>query len=154
VTTANGTTFVYRNPFGGYWIADPSNPFASGARPNSWTPALNETWTWGVDRVNGVNLGGWFPSAVDEWSLSTLMRADNTLQTTMEARYDGFVVSFVCLSKLGVCKVRGGGSEGKGGSAIRGWSGLVRVGFPASREVPVGRLEGREAFREAFQVLE
>ncbi|KAJ7752654.1 glycoside hydrolase family 5 protein [Mycena metata] len=105
VTTANGTTFVYRNAFGGYWIADPSNPFASGARPNSWTPALNETWTWGVDRVNGVNLGGWFvlepfitpalfqayPGAVDEWSLSTLMRADNTLQTTMEAHYDGFI---------------------------------------------------------------
>jgi glucan 1,3-beta-glucosidase len=20
---------------------------------------LNETWTWGVDKINGVNLGGW-----------------------------------------------------------------------------------------------
>ncbi|KAF7359593.1 Glycoside hydrolase family 5 protein [Mycena venus] len=60
VTTANGETFVYNNSFGGYWLADPANPFLTGAKPNSWTPALNETWTWGVDRIYGVNLGGWF----------------------------------------------------------------------------------------------
>ncbi|KAJ7692426.1 glycoside hydrolase superfamily [Mycena rosella] len=105
VTTANGDTFVYNNSFGGYWLADPENPFASGARPNSWTPALNESWTWGVDRVYGVNLGGWFvlepfiapalfqpyPAATDEWSLTTLMRADGTLQAKLEAHYDTFI---------------------------------------------------------------
>ncbi|KAF7366076.1 Glycoside hydrolase family 5 protein [Mycena venus] len=105
VTTANGDSFTYINPFGGYWLEDLENPFASGAKPNNWTPALNETWTWGVDRIYGVNLGGWFvlepfiapalfqayPSASDEWSLSTLMRADGTLQAKMEAHYDTFI---------------------------------------------------------------
>ncbi|KAJ6502722.1 glycoside hydrolase [Mycena vitilis] len=105
VITANGDSFVYNNSFGGYWLADPENPFASGARANSWTPALNESWTWGVDHINGVNLGGWFvlepfiapalfqayPSAQDEWSLSTLMRADGTLQQKLEAHYDTFI---------------------------------------------------------------
>ncbi|KAJ7843740.1 glycoside hydrolase family 5 protein [Mycena olivaceomarginata] len=88
-----------------YGLADPENPFASGAKPNSWTPALNESWTWGVDHVYGVNLGGWFvlepfiapalfqayPAASDEWSLSTLMRADGTLEAKMEAHYDTFI---------------------------------------------------------------
>ncbi|KAJ7478039.1 glycoside hydrolase family 5 protein [Mycena galericulata] len=105
VTTVNGDTFIYKNPFGGYWIDDPSNPFNSGARPNSWTPALNESWTWGTDHVYGVNLGGWFvlepfiapalfepyPSAADEWDLTTLMRADGTLQAKLEAHYDTFI---------------------------------------------------------------
>ncbi|KAJ7355225.1 glycoside hydrolase [Mycena albidolilacea] len=105
VTTVNGDSFVYNNSFGGYWLADPENPFASGAKPNSWTPALNESWTWGVDHVYGVNLGGWFvlepfiapalfqayPAASDEWSLSTLMRADGTLEAKMEAHYDTFI---------------------------------------------------------------
>ncbi|KAF7364585.1 Glycoside hydrolase family 5 protein [Mycena venus] len=105
VTTDSGETFTYRNSFGGYWFVDQENPFASGARANSWTPALNESWTWGTDRVNGVNLGGWFvlepfitpalyqpyPSAGDEWDLATLMRADGTLQTKMEQHYDTFI---------------------------------------------------------------
>ncbi|KAJ7692238.1 glycoside hydrolase superfamily [Mycena rosella] len=107
VTTANGDTFMYNNSFGGYWLADPQNPFASGARANSWTPPLNESWTWGVDRVYGVNLGGWFvlepfiapslfqaypdPADLDEWSLTTLMRADGTLQAKLEAHYDTFI---------------------------------------------------------------
>ncbi|KAJ7487024.1 glycoside hydrolase family 5 protein [Mycena latifolia] len=105
VTTSTGDTFIYNNSFGGYWLADPENPFASGARANSWTPALNESWTWGVDRVYGVNLGGWFvlepfiapalfqpyPDAIDEWTLAALMRADNTLDAKMEAHYDTFI---------------------------------------------------------------
>ncbi|KAF7310457.1 Glycoside hydrolase family 5 protein [Mycena chlorophos] len=104
VITDSGDTFVYSNSFGGYWLADPGNPTAGG-RANSWTPLLNETWTWGVDRVNGVNLGGWFvlepfitpalfqpyPSAGDEWSLSQAMHADGTLQTTMENHYATFI---------------------------------------------------------------
>ncbi|KAJ7066845.1 glycoside hydrolase family 5 protein [Mycena belliarum] len=105
VTAADGSTFVYNNSFGGYWLADPTNPFALGARANSWTPPLNQSWTWGTDRVYGVNLGGWFvlepfiapalfqayPSATDEWSLAALMRADGTLQATMEKHYDTFI---------------------------------------------------------------
>ncbi|KAJ7278616.1 hypothetical protein C8J57DRAFT_1712698 [Mycena rebaudengoi] len=68
-----------------------------------------EKWTWGADRIYGLNLGGWFvlepcasiapalfqqyPSAGDEWALSTLMRADGTLQAKMEQHYDTFIVS-------------------------------------------------------------
>ncbi|KAJ7892517.1 glycoside hydrolase family 5 protein [Mycena olivaceomarginata] len=90
VQTDSGASFVYKNPYGGY----------------SGPPALNESWTWGQDRVYGVNLGGWFvwsrviitpalfqpyPSAVDEWTLAALMRNDGSLQRVMEAHYDEFI---------------------------------------------------------------
>ncbi|KAJ7278637.1 hypothetical protein C8J57DRAFT_1712707 [Mycena rebaudengoi] len=66
-----------------------------------------EKWTWGADRIYGLNLSGWFvlepsiapalfqqyPSAGDEWALSTLMRADGTLQAKMEQYYDTFIMS-------------------------------------------------------------
>ncbi|KAJ6467760.1 glycoside hydrolase family 5 protein [Mycena sanguinolenta] len=107
VTMENGDRFVYQNPFGGYWLIDTNSPFSpsSAGRPNSWTPLLNETWDWGQDQIYGVNLGGWFvlepfitpalfqayPSAVDEWTLSSLMQQDGTLEATMEAHYDTFV---------------------------------------------------------------
>ncbi|KAJ7086334.1 glycoside hydrolase family 5 protein [Mycena belliarum] len=105
VMMTSGATFVYNNSFGGYWAADATNPFGSAGRANSWTPMLNESWNWGTDRVYGVNLGGWFvlepfitpalfqayPSAADEWTLSALMRADGTLQATMEKHYDTFI---------------------------------------------------------------
>ncbi|KAJ7195067.1 glycoside hydrolase [Mycena pura] len=104
VIMANGDTFVYNNSFGGYWVADPAN-LSVGGRANSWTPLLNESWTWGVDRVMGVNLGGWFvlepfitpalfqayPSAGDEWDLSTLMREDGTLLEKLESHYNTFI---------------------------------------------------------------
>ncbi|KAF8514621.1 glycoside hydrolase superfamily [Gautieria morchelliformis] len=94
VTTSDGSTFTYKNPFGGYWLADPSDPYNNGAKPQSWVPALNESWTFGQDLIHGVNLGGDFyfepfiiPSlfekyqtgaiqAQDEWTLSQAMRAD------------------------------------------------------------------------------
>ncbi|KAJ7639881.1 hypothetical protein B0H17DRAFT_1149170 [Mycena rosella] len=69
VVTANGSSFVYNNSFGGYWAWDAANPFGSGGRPNSWTPPLNESWDWANDKIYGVNLGGWFvlePS--DAWA--------------------------------------------------------------------------------------
>ncbi|KAJ7466517.1 glycoside hydrolase family 5 protein [Mycena latifolia] len=105
VVMENGESFVYNNPFGGYWAADPADPFGPSGRANSWTPPLNETWDWGTDKIYGVNLGGWFvlepfitpalfqayPSAPDEWTLASLMRADGTLQATMEAHYEGFI---------------------------------------------------------------
>lgn len=86
----DGSTFTYQNKFGGFWVSDPKNPYNNNARPNSWTPALNETWDFTKHRINGVNLGGLFviepfispkffeqySGAVDEWTLSTAMRAD------------------------------------------------------------------------------
>ena len=70
---------------------------------------MNTSWTWGKDRVYGVNLGGWlvmepfirpdiyqrYPGAVDEFTLSTLMAADtaNGGLAQLETHYDTFVVS-------------------------------------------------------------
>jgi glucan 1,3-beta-glucosidase len=59
VTMDDGTTFTYTNKLGGYWYADPNDPYTSAAKPNSWTPALNETFKYGEDKIYGVNLGGW-----------------------------------------------------------------------------------------------
>ncbi|KAF8181007.1 hypothetical protein K438DRAFT_1976457 [Mycena galopus ATCC 62051] len=51
IVMENGVIFMYNNSFGGYWLASASNPFLDGAKPNSWTPALNESWTWAGPRV-------------------------------------------------------------------------------------------------------
>jgi glucan 1,3-beta-glucosidase len=59
ITLENGTTFTYENPFGGYWYWDEKDPLNQDARAQSWSPALNETFNYGVDQVRGVNLGGW-----------------------------------------------------------------------------------------------
>ncbi|KIJ11889.1 glucan 1,3-beta-glucosidase [Paxillus involutus ATCC 200175] len=107
VTTSDGTTFTYINPFGGFWVADPNEPFNNNAQVNSWTPPLNTSWVWGQDKIYGVNLGGLFvlepfispalfqqyPGAVDEWTLSTLMAADtaNGGLNQLEAHYNTFV---------------------------------------------------------------
>lgn len=53
VTMDDGSTFVYHNSFGGYWYYDPNDPFNNGARPQSWSPALNETFQYGVDQIRG-----------------------------------------------------------------------------------------------------
>lgn len=53
VTTEDGSSFTYSNKFGGYWYWDPSDPFNNGAKAQSWTPALNETFNYGVDIVRG-----------------------------------------------------------------------------------------------------
>jgi glucan 1,3-beta-glucosidase len=53
VTMEDGTTFTYHNSFGGYWYQDPNNPLANSARPQSWVPALNETFQYGTDRIRG-----------------------------------------------------------------------------------------------------
>jgi len=107
VITENGTQFLYNNSFGGYWVQDPSDPFNNDARPNSWTPPLNTSWTWGTDKINGVNLGGWlviepfitpqffqqYPTAVDEYTLSEAMRADteNGGIGQLEEHYETFI---------------------------------------------------------------
>lgn len=107
IKMADGTTFTYLNPFGGIWVDNPNDPFNNGAYPNSWTPPLNSSWTWGVNKIYGVNIGGLFvlepfitpalyqkyPGAVDEWTLSTLMAADTAsggLQQ-LETHYSTFI---------------------------------------------------------------
>lgn len=53
ITTSDGTTFTYSNPYGGYWWSDPANPFANNAQAQSWTPPLNQSFKWGQDRIYG-----------------------------------------------------------------------------------------------------
>ena len=95
-------------------VSDPANPFSNNAQPNSWTPPLNTSSTWGKDRVFGVNLGGWlvmepfitplyyqkYTGAVDEFTLSTLMSADTAGGglAQLETHYDTFIVSRFCFS--------------------------------------------------------
>ncbi|CAL1705014.1 unnamed protein product [Somion occarium] len=108
VTTEDGTTFTYQNSFGGYWYWDSEDPFNNGARAQSFTPALNETFRYGIDQIRGVNLGGWLNTepfitpalyekyanssnpAVDEWTLSENMAADGGLQQ-LEDHYKTFI---------------------------------------------------------------
>ncbi|KAK7685287.1 hypothetical protein QCA50_011650 [Cerrena zonata] len=103
IKTADGTTFTYKNPFGGFWIDDPRDPYNSGARAQSFVPSLNETWDYTRDQIRGVNLGGWLVlepfivpalyekyqnvtsnpaipggQAVDEWTLSVAMTNDTS----------------------------------------------------------------------------
>ena len=91
VITDDGSTFIYHNTFGGYWYWDENDPFNNGARAQSWTPALNETFKYGTDKIRGlvsfvrlllpdilswcillrrVNLGGWLNTEPVSVSLS------------------------------------------------------------------------------------
>ncbi|KAH9484136.1 putative glucan 1,3-beta-glucosidase D [Psilocybe cubensis] len=98
ITMEDGTTFEYKNPFGGYWYWDENDPFNNGARAQSWTPALNETFNYGVDRVRGSPaLYQKYSSnpvpPVDEWTLSQAMRADVAGGgiSQMETHYKTFI---------------------------------------------------------------
>lgn len=53
VTMDDGSTFTYTNSFGGTWYFDENDPFNNAARAQSWSPALNETFNWGVDKIRG-----------------------------------------------------------------------------------------------------
>ncbi|KDQ20955.1 glycoside hydrolase family 5 protein [Botryobasidium botryosum FD-172 SS1] len=128
ITTEDGRTFTYHNSFGGRWVYDANNPFDDSARPQSWTPALNETFHYGTDIIRGVNLGGWLTlepfitpalfqkylkspndtSVVDEWTLSQAMTADGTLQTTLENHYKTFITEedFAQIAGAGLNYVR------------------------------------------------
>ena len=53
ITMEDGTNFTYSNKFGGQWYWDPSDPFNDSAQPQSWTPALNQAFNWGVDHIRG-----------------------------------------------------------------------------------------------------
>ncbi|KAJ3557790.1 hypothetical protein NM688_g1276 [Phlebia brevispora] len=111
VTMDDGTTFTYYNPFGGTWYWDPNDPFNDGAQAQTWSPALNETFQYGIDKIRGVNLGGWLNTepfivpalyekyinsttvAVDEWTLSQNMANDtaNGGLNQLEDHYKTFI---------------------------------------------------------------
>ncbi|KAG8878635.1 hypothetical protein FRB98_006024 [Tulasnella sp. 332] len=114
ITTDDGTTFTYMNPFGGIWVSDPNDPYSYNAQAQSWSKPLNQSWDWTVDKVKGVNLGGWLvpePFIVpalfeqymndssidvkDEWSLSQAMANDtaNGGLNQLETHYKTFIVS-------------------------------------------------------------
>ncbi len=58
ITMSDGTTFTYTNTFGGDWAEDPTSPFASGGKAQSWSKRIgSEEWVWGQDVARGVNLG-------------------------------------------------------------------------------------------------
>ena len=53
VTLEDGSKFTYKNPHGGHWYYDANDPFNNGARAQSWSPALNETFRYGIDKIRG-----------------------------------------------------------------------------------------------------
>lgn len=58
ITAEDNSTFLYTNDFGGDWAADPTQPFASGGKAQSWSKRIGtEEWVWGTDVARGVNLG-------------------------------------------------------------------------------------------------
>ena len=103
-------------------VDDPRDPFNNGARAQSFTPALNESWNYSNDQIRGVNLGSWLvlepfiapslfekyqnstPSpalpgglVVDEWSLSVAMindTSDGGGIEQIEEHYKTFIVSY------------------------------------------------------------
>lgn len=128
ITMEDGTTFIYRNPFGGRWYYDPNDPFNNGAQAQSWTPALNETFHYGIDKIRGVNIGGWLNTepfispalyqkylnnptpAIDEWTLSEAMRADTAGGgiDQLETHYKTFITEkdFADIARAGLNYVR------------------------------------------------
>ncbi|KAJ6608605.1 glycoside hydrolase superfamily [Mycena sp. CBHHK59/15] len=123
VTGTDGSTFTYSNSFGGNWYWDPTDPYNNGARPQSWSPALNETFNFGTDRIRGVNLGGWLVTepvrplssspiitVVDEWTLVQAMTADtaNGGISQLEDHYKTFITEqdFMQIAAAGLNFVR------------------------------------------------
>lgn len=108
ITMEDGTTFTYLNPFGGTWYWDPQDPFNNNAQAQSWSLPLNQTFRFGIDKIFGVNLGGWlttepfiapalyqkYPTAIDEWTLSEAMAADTSAGgglSQLETHYQTFI---------------------------------------------------------------
>ncbi|WVR06874.1 hypothetical protein IAU60_003910 [Kwoniella sp. DSM 27419] len=125
ITLDDGSTMTYDNPFGGEWHWDEANPFNSSARPNSWTPPLDEDWDYVNDRIFGVNVGGWLvtepfivpglyekyatvngQTAIDEYTLSQNM-GDN-LTAAMTEHYETFITErdFAEMASAGINWVR------------------------------------------------
>ncbi|KAG8819541.1 hypothetical protein FRC19_009715 [Serendipita sp. 401] len=123
VTKDDGSTFMYNNTFGGFWVLDPSNPLNESAQAQSWTKPLSQQWQWGVDKMYGVNLGGWltlepfispalyeefYPDAVDEWTLSEHLQAKYNSLDVIENHYKTFIVEedFAQIAAAGLNWVR------------------------------------------------
>ncbi|KAI0273720.1 glycoside hydrolase superfamily [Gloeopeniophorella convolvens] len=123
-TLDDGSSYTYHNAFGGYWYQDPNDPFNNGARAQSWSPALNETFNYGSDSIWGVNLGGWlntepfiapalyqkYPGVIDEWGLSVAMAQDTAGGglSQLEDHYKTFIteVDFAQIAAAGLNFVR------------------------------------------------
>ncbi|KAG7085336.1 hypothetical protein E1B28_002902 [Marasmius oreades] len=143
VLLEDGTEYTYTNPHGGWWYYDVNDPFNNGAKAQSWSPALNETFNYGVDKIRGVNLGGWLtiepfitpalfeayqtstPHPVDEWTLHTVMAADtaNGGLDQIEKHYQTFITEkdFAEIAAAGLNYVR---------LAVPYWAIEVRSGEP------------------------
>ncbi|KAA1082162.1 hypothetical protein PGTUg99_024601 [Puccinia graminis f. sp. tritici] len=126
ITTDNGTTFEYKNPLGGTWVAI---PFNDTAKPQADSPALNQPWDYSNRRILGVNLGGWLvlepfitpymfepfsshdangqaPTVVDEWTLSVAL--GDKLASTLEEHYRTFITEedFMQIAAAGLNWIR------------------------------------------------
>ncbi|KAJ7461029.1 glycoside hydrolase family 5 protein [Mycena galericulata] len=130
ITAEDGSTFTYTNSFGGTWYWDENDPFNNGARPQSWSPALNETFNYGVDKIRGVNLGGWLVTepfivpalyqnaqatttsitVIDEWTLVQALGNDtaNGGVSQLEDHYKTFITEqdFMQIAAAGLNFVR------------------------------------------------
>lgn len=53
ITAEDGSKFTYKNSFGGTWYFDASDPYNNGAKAQSYTPGLNETFDYSTDRIHG-----------------------------------------------------------------------------------------------------
>ncbi|KAI9605108.1 hypothetical protein H4Q26_003081 [Puccinia striiformis f. sp. tritici PST-130] len=126
ITSDNGTTFEYKNPLGGTWVAV---PFNDTAKAQADSLPLNQPWDYSNRRILGVNLGGWLvlepfitpymfepfsshdangqaPTVVDEWTLSTAL--GDKLATTLEEHYRTFITEedFMQIAAAGLNWVR------------------------------------------------
>ncbi|GAA5890506.1 hypothetical protein JCM6882_002943 [Rhodosporidiobolus microsporus] len=124
----DGSSFMYNNSFGGYWV---SIPFNDTARPQRDTPRLNETWDYEKNLIQGVNLGGWLVlepfivpgmfepfnsetnspnatdnNAIDEWTLSEQLGSN--LTAAMTEHYETFITEkdFAQIAEAGLNWVR------------------------------------------------
>jgi glucan 1,3-beta-glucosidase len=92
ITIDDGTNFTYTNKFGGFWYFDSEDVFKNAAKCNSWTPALNETFQFGSDRIFGVNLGGWLTTEPVRPSIRVLSSVSmGTLQFISPALYEKYI---------------------------------------------------------------
>ncbi|KAI9609000.1 hypothetical protein KEM48_003171, partial [Puccinia striiformis f. sp. tritici PST-130] len=98
ITSDNGTTFEYKNPLGGTWVAV---PFNDTAKAQADSLPLNQPWDYSNRRILGVNLG-----VVDEWTLSTAL--GDKLATTLEEHYRTFITEedFMQIAAAGLNWVR------------------------------------------------
>ncbi|GAA5970274.1 hypothetical protein JCM11641_001644 [Rhodosporidiobolus odoratus] len=127
----DGSSFTYNNSFGGYWV---SIPFNDTARAQRDVPRLNETWDYEKNLVQGVNIGGWLVlepfivphmfepfnsesnspnetsqnNAIDEWTLSEALTAQNNLSSALVEHYETFITEkdFAQIASAGLNWVR------------------------------------------------